>query len=65
MDWSADIPEVRSSPVSHVSPVEENMLSPHIPLSNKDIRGKRRVESNDSGPLVLNYSNNQPVIPSF
>jgi len=29
------------------------------------VREKRRVESNDFGPSVLNYSNNQPTIPSF
>ena len=40
------------------------MSSPCIPLPNRDVRGKRRIESNDSGPLVLNYSNNQPMIPS-
>jgi len=33
MDWSADVPEVRSSPV------------PRVPLPNRDVRGKRRVES--------------------
>ena len=40
------------------------MLSPCILLPNRDMRGKRRVESNDSGSLVLNYGNNQPTIPS-
>ena len=40
------------------------MSSPCVPLPNRDVRGKRRVESNDSGLLVLNYSNNQPTIPS-
>ena len=64
IDWSADIPEVWSSSVPHVSPAGENMSSPCVPLPNRDVRGKRRVESNDSGLLVLNYSNNQPTIPS-
>jgi len=52
MDWSADVPEVQSSPI------------PCVLLPNRDMREKRRVESNDSGPLVLNYSNNQPMILS-
>ena len=40
------------------------MLSPRVLLSNRDVRGKRGVESNDSGPSVLNYDNNQPMILS-
>ena len=64
MDWSADVPEVQSSPVPCVSLAGENMSSPCVPLPNRDMRGKRRVESNDSGPLVLNYSDNQPMILS-
>ena len=40
------------------------MSSPCVPLSNKDMRGKRRIELNDSGPSILNYSNNQPMILS-
>ena len=40
------------------------MLLPRVPLPNRDVRGNRRIESNDSGPLVLNYGNNQPMIPS-
>ena len=39
MDWSADVPEVWSSPI------------PCVLLPNKDVRGKRRIESNNSGPL--------------
>ena len=35
-----------------------------IPLPNRDSSEKSRVESNDSGPFVLNYSNNQPSIAS-
>ena len=40
------------------------MLLPCILLSNRDVRGKRRVESNNSGPSVLNYGNNQLTILS-
>ena len=61
MDWSAD---VQSSPVPCVSLVGENMSSPCVPLPNRDMREKRRVKLNDSGPLVLNYSDNQPMILS-
>ena len=64
MDWSVDISEVWFSPVPHISPVGENMSLPCVPLPNRDVRGKRRIELNDSGSLVLNYSNNQPMIPS-
>jgi len=64
MDWSANVPEVQSSPVPHISPTRENVSSPHVLLPNRNVREKRRVELNDSGPLVLNYGNNQSTIPS-
>jgi len=48
IDWSKDVPEVQSSPVSHVSPAGKYMLSPCVP----------RVESSNSSLSVLNYSNN-------
>ena len=34
MDWSSDIPEVQSSPLSHVPSAGENMSLPHVPLHN-------------------------------
>ena len=40
------------------------MLSPHALLHNRDVKGKRRMDSIDSGPSVLNYGGNQPSIPS-
>ena len=64
MDWSADVPEIWSSSIPHISPAGENMLLPCILLPNRDVRGKRRVESNNSGPSVLNYGNNQLTILS-
>ena len=30
MDWSEDVPEVQSSPVSHVSPAGEHMPLPYV-----------------------------------
>jgi len=54
MDWSKNIPEVQSLPVPCVSPASEHMPSPRV----------LRVESNNSGPSVLNYGNNQPTIAS-
>jgi len=64
MDWSKDIPEVQFLPTPHVSPVGENVLSPHAPLHNRNVRGKRRAELIDFGPSLLNYSRKQPSIPS-
>ena len=58
MDWSEDIPEAQSSPILHVSPAGEHISSPQVPLSNRDLIERSRVESNNSGPSVLNYSNN-------
>jgi len=54
MDWSEDVSEVQSSPVPHVSPADEHVPLPHIP----------RTEFSNSGPSVLNYDNNQPIIAS-
>ena len=64
MDWSEDSPEVQSSPMPHVAPIEENMSLPHALLYNRDGKGKRRTDSINSGPLSLNYGGNQPSIPS-
>ena len=35
------------------------MSLPHVPLPNRDLSGKSRVESNNSSSSVLNYGNNQ------
>ena len=40
------------------------MLSPCTLLYNRDMKEKRRTDSINSGPLVLNYSGNQPLLPS-
>ena len=64
MDWSADIPEVQSSPTLCIPPAEENMSSPRAPLHNRDVKGKRRTDSVNSRPSLLNYGRNQPAIPS-
>jgi len=64
IDWSKDTPEVQSSPTSCVSPTGENMLSLHALLHNRDAKGKRRTDSIDSSPSLLNYGGNQPSIPS-
>jgi len=64
MDWSEDIPEAQSSPTLRASPVGEHVSSPQVPLSNRDSMERSRAESNNSGPSVFNYSNNQPSIAS-
>jgi len=64
MDCSEDTPEVQSSPTSRVSPAGENVSSPRALLHNRDAKEKRRMDSIDSGPSLLNYGGNQPSIPS-
>jgi len=64
MDWNEDIPEVQSSSIPCVSSAGENVLLSHALLHNRDAKGKRRTESIDSGPLLLNYGRKQPSIPS-
>ena len=64
MDWSSDIPEVQVLPQPHVPPAGECVSLSHVPLPNRDSSGKSRVESSNSGPSVLNYGNNQPLIAS-
>jgi len=64
MDWSADIPEAQSSPTPRGPPAGRNVSSPHALLHNRDVRGKGRTDSIDSSPSLLNYSGNQPSIPS-
>jgi len=64
MDWSEDMPEVQSTPMSCISHAERNMSSPHAPLLKRDAKEKGRTDSIDSGPSVLNYGRNQLAIPS-
>jgi len=64
MDWIEDIPEAQSSPTPCASPVGEHMLLPQVPLSNRNSIERSRAESNNSGPSVLNYGNNQLSITS-
>jgi len=64
MDWSKDIPKVQSPPTPHVLPAGENVLLPRALLHNRDVKGKRRTDSINSGPSVLNYGRNQPSLPS-
>ena len=40
------------------------MSSSHALLHNRDVKGKRRTDSIDSGPTVLNYGGNQPLLLS-
>jgi len=47
-----------------VTPAGGILSSPHVPSPNMDSCRKRRAVSNDSGPSVLNYGNNQPTIAS-
>ena len=65
INWSVDIPEVQSMPTPRVSPAERNVLSPRALLPNRNAKGKKRADPVDSSSLVLNYSRNQLVIPSF
>ena len=64
MDWSEDIPEVQSSPTPCAPPAGGNVLLPYALLHNRDAKGKRRTDLIDSGPSLLNYSGNQPLMPS-
>ena len=64
MDWSSDISEVQTSPQPHISLAGENMSLPYIPLPNKDSSRKSKVEPNNSGLSVLDYSNNQWSVAS-
>jgi len=64
MDWSTDILDAPASPLLHVPPAREHMSSPHDPLHNMGSSGKNRVESGDSAPTLLDYSDNQLVITS-
>jgi len=58
MDWSTH--DAPSSPAPHASPASEHVVSPQVPLSNRDPLERSRAEY--SSPFVLNYGNNQPSI---
>jgi len=64
MDWSEDTPEVQLMPIPRVSPAGRNVLSPCAPLHNRDVKGQGRMDSINSDPSLLNYGENQPLIPS-
>ena len=64
MDWSVDVPTASTSLPPHVLPAGEHMLSPHVPLPNTGSSGKNRVESDNFGPFLLDYGNNQLAITS-
>ena len=55
MDWSTH--DAPSSSAPHVSPASEHVVSPQVPLSNRDPLERSRAEH--SSPFVLNYGNNQ------
>ena len=61
MDWSMDVPEAPASSQPCVPPAGEHVLPPHVPSGSNR---KSRIESSNSGPSVLNYSNNQLSIAS-
>ena len=64
MDWSVDVPTVPTSPPLCVPPAGEYVSLPHVLLPNMGSSGKNKAESDNSGPSLLDYSNNQPVIVS-
>ena len=64
MNWSMDVPTTLTSLPLYVSLAEEYMLLPHVLLPNTGSSGKNRAESDDSGPFLLDYDNNQLVIAS-
>ena len=63
MDWSTD--PAPASSLSYIPPARECMSLSCAPLPNSESIRKRRMESNSSGPSVLNYNNNQLLITSF
>jgi len=61
---SMSSPHVLLYNLPYITPAGEILSSPHVSLPNMDLCRKRKVVSNNSGPSVLNYSNNQPTIAS-
>ena len=59
-----NIPTALTSPPSCIPLIGEHMLLPYVPLPNTGSSGKNKVESDDSGPFLLDYSNNQLAITS-
>ena len=64
MDWSVDVPTAPVSPSLCVPPAGEHVLLPYVLLHNMGSSGKNKAESDNSGPSLLDYSNNQLVIVS-
>jgi len=64
IDWSVDVPTASASPSLYVPSAGEHMSSPHVLLPNTGSSGKNRAESDDFGPSLLDYDNNQPAITS-
>ena len=64
MDWSVDVPTAPTSPPLCVSPAGEHISLSYVLLPNMGSSGKNKAESNNSGPSLLDYSNNQLVIVS-
>jgi len=64
MDWSTDIPDAPASPLLCIPPAREHMSSPYDSLHNTGSSSKNRVESGDSAPILLDYSDNQLAITS-
>ena len=65
MNWSEDISKPQFLPTLCISLASEHILSPQVLLSNKNSIERSRAKSNNFGPFVLNYDNNQLSIASF
>ena len=63
MDWSADIP-VTILPPPYVPLAEVHIPSPCVSLLQISTSGNIRSEPSGSDPVLLNYSNSQPLDPS-
>jgi len=59
-----DVPTAPASPPLCAPPVGEHVSLPYVLLPNTGSSGKNKAESNNSGPSLLDYSNNQLVIVS-
>jgi len=59
-----DVPTASASLSLCIPQAEEHMSSSHVLLPNIGSSSKNRTESDDSGPSLLDYGNNQLAIPS-
>ena len=64
IDWSTDISDASVLPLLYVSSAREYVSLPHDLLHNTGSSSKNRVESSDSVPILLDYSDNQLAITS-